>query len=105
MQAKKSLVAPAAVALSMLALGFGSLQSASAQTAQPTTTTYPVMRHSQTRHVERHPELRAALSDLQKARTELQEGAHDFKGERVAAIKSVDTAIAQVQQALRNDRN
>src|SRR5690349_6127219 len=34
---------------------------------------------------ERHPEIRRALNALRNAKTDLQAGAHDYKGHRVAA--------------------
>ena len=92
MHLQKSQIIPVLTTL-MLVLGLGSLINSAS--AQPMKTT---------RHSERHPELRAALRDLQKARAELQEGAHDFKGERVEAIKDTDKAIAEVQQALKADK-
>ena len=45
--------------------------------------------------------LRAALEALRNAKRHLEEGAHDFHGHRVAALKHVDQAIAEAQICLR----
>ncbi|MGA9885219.1 MAG: hypothetical protein WBQ34_16005 [Candidatus Acidiferrales bacterium] len=47
-----------------------------------------------------HPEIRAAMANLREAREHLDHAAHDFGGHRVAAIKSVDEAIHQLQLAM-----
>lgn len=53
---------------------------------------------------ERHPKIRAAISALEAARTEMQAAAHDYGGHRVAAIASCDEAIKQLQLALDYDK-
>ncbi|SPE24799.1 exported hypothetical protein [Candidatus Sulfopaludibacter sp. SbA3] len=53
---------------------------------------------------ERHPHIRAALKELRAAREELQSAERDFCGHRAAAVKSADTAMRQLQQALECDR-
>lgn len=50
-----------------------------------------------------HPEIRAAIDSLQRARTHLQEAKHDFGGHRADALKSVDEAIHQLQICLQYD--
>jgi hypothetical protein len=50
---------------------------------------------------EPHPQIRAALEALRNAKRHLEEGAHDFHGHRVAALKHVDQAIAEAQICLR----
>ena len=108
MPSRKPKIAPVFLMLSVVGMGLStSVLSVAAQTTTTVpskTTTAPLQRRSQSRIVERHPEMRAALIYLQKARAELQQGAHDFKGERVEALKSTENAIAEVQQALRNDK-
>jgi hypothetical protein len=47
----------------------------------------------------RHPELRRALREMREAREHLKNAAHDFGGHRVVAIKALDEAIRQVEQA------
>ncbi|HZQ46125.1 MAG TPA: hypothetical protein VFC07_03870 [Verrucomicrobiae bacterium] len=54
---------------------------------------------------ERHPKIRAAITALEAAKTEMQGAAHDFGGHRVAAIASCDEAIKQLQEALKYDQN
>lgn len=89
------------VVLSGLALlaGIGGLtQSASADPGSSMQLAQNVAR-------ERHPELQAALRELQQARAHLQAGAHDFGGERVEALRDTERAIAEVQRALARDRH
>jgi hypothetical protein len=54
---------------------------------------------------EPHPELRAAMANLREAREHLDHAAHDFGGHRVAAIKAVDAAIHEVDEAMKYDRH
>ena len=53
---------------------------------------------------EHHPHIRGAIQELQEAKRELQTAAHDFGGHREAALKAVDEAIHQLQQALQYDK-
>ncbi len=48
----------------------------------------------------KHPHMHHALHELDKARVELKEAAHDFGGHREKTIKALDEAIAQVGKAL-----
>jgi hypothetical protein len=48
-----------------------------------------------------HPEIDAALHNLQEARTHLERAEPVFAGHRLEAIKHVDAAIAQIHDALR----
>ena len=50
---------------------------------------------------EPHPHIRAALESLRAAKRHLEEGAHDFHGHRVAALKHVDEAIAEAEICMR----
>jgi hypothetical protein len=52
---------------------------------------------------EKHPEIRAAIRSLERAKVELQHSAHDFGGHRVDAIKAVDEALKQLRLALEYD--
>ena len=54
---------------------------------------------------EPHPEIRAAISSLERARTHLKEAAHDFGGHRVDALKATDEAIHQLQICLQYDKD
>ena len=53
---------------------------------------------------EQHPEIRKAITQLQKAKYDLQHAAHDFGGHRVDAIAAVDKAIEQLRLALQYDK-
>lgn len=54
---------------------------------------------------ERHPEIRAAIRALERAKEHLQRAAHDFGGHRVAALESVDRALEQLKLALQYDKD
>jgi len=53
---------------------------------------------------EPHPEIRAAIHSLERARDHLQHAAHDFGGHRVEAIAAIDAALKQLHQALEFDK-
>jgi len=53
---------------------------------------------------EPHPEIRAAIRALEKAKAHLEHAAHDFGGHRVEAIAAVDAALEQLRLALKYDR-
>ncbi len=50
---------------------------------------------------EEHPRLHTALYELRQARTELKEAKHDFGGHRAKALEALDTAINQIDKALK----
>ncbi len=50
---------------------------------------------------ERHPHIRAAITELEQAKHELQTAAHDFGGHRVQAIRAIDEALKQLREALK----
>ena len=54
---------------------------------------------------EPHPEIRAAIRALERARLRLQRAAHDFGGHRVAAIAAIDAALVQLKVALQYDKD
>ncbi len=56
------------------------------------------------RRGERHPEIRKAIRQLQRARTDLQNANRDFGGHRADALAATDNAIRQLQLALQYDR-
>jgi len=89
-----------ALAAATLALG---LSTASVVLAQPTTPGIPGRPVVGRAHKERHPELRRALKALTRARTDLQNGSHDFSGHREKALDLTQRAIAEVNQALQSD--
>jgi hypothetical protein len=49
-----------------------------------------------------HPHMRHALTRLREAHKALKESKHNFGGHRVKAIKDVDHAIHQVEEALKH---
>jgi len=51
-----------------------------------------------------HPEIRAAINAIDRARTHLNEAAHDFGGHRVDAIKALDEAQKQLNICLQYDK-
>jgi F0F1-type ATP synthase membrane subunit b/b' len=53
---------------------------------------------------ERHPEIRKAINALERARTDLQNAAHDFCGHRAEALEATDNALRQLRLALESDR-
>ena len=54
---------------------------------------------------EPHPEIRAAIASLRRAKEHLEHAAHDFGGHRVEAIKATDEAIRQLQDCLKFDKD
>jgi hypothetical protein len=54
---------------------------------------------------ERHPVLRRAMANLQRARTNLQNAAQDFGGHRVKALELTNQAIQEVQAAMAFDKS
>src|ERR1700682_1769656 len=49
---------------------------------------------------ERHPEIRKAITALERAKADLQRASHDFGGHRAAAIEACNKAIEQLKLAL-----
>ncbi len=91
------------------ALGFSAVSPAIAQGFPPTVPAPqpPVFRQhpGQGGHKgERHPEIRRALANLNRAKGNLQSAAHDFYGHREQALDLVNRAIDQCQQALADDK-
>ena len=52
---------------------------------------------------EKHPELRRALRNLEKAQTNLTKAAHDFDGHREKALDLTQKAIEETKLALASD--
>jgi hypothetical protein len=50
---------------------------------------------------ESHPQIRAAIDALRRARGHLQEAKHDFGGHRDEAIRATDHAIEQLEICLK----
>ena len=53
---------------------------------------------------EPHPEIRKAITALERAKSDMQHASHDFGGHRVAAIQACDRAIEQLRLALQYDK-
>lgn len=54
---------------------------------------------------ERHPEIREAIRQLNRAKETLQrDAARDFGGHRANAVQQINEAIAQLNQALQADK-
>jgi hypothetical protein len=54
---------------------------------------------------ERHPMIHRAINQLELAKTELKEAAHDFHGHRVEALEAIDRALNQLKAALACDKD
>ncbi|MBS1718189.1 MAG: hypothetical protein JSS72_10715 [Armatimonadetes bacterium] len=67
--------------------------------AKPTSGT-PVRRLK----AERHPEIRKALNNLNRAKEALSKAAHDFGGHREKALDLVEQAIKECNAALASDK-
>lgn len=103
MDTKKKMAAglAAVVGIGAAALGVASVKPATAQGARP----LPRVMRRANRHTERHPEIRAALMNLNQAKANLQRAAHDYGGHREKALDHVQQAINECSQALRDDRH
>ena len=53
---------------------------------------------------ERHPEMRAALRNLEKVQDNLQKAARDYDGHRAKALDLVNQAIVEVKLGIDSDR-
>lgn len=53
---------------------------------------------------EAHPEIRAAIRSLERAKAALEHASHDFGGHRADALKSVDESIKQLRLAMQYDK-
>jgi hypothetical protein len=97
MTAKKAIASVACAGA--VALALGAFVPANAQTPPP-----PPGAVGHRGHREHHPELRMALRALNRAKTALQRGSHDFSGHREKALDLTNQAISEVQQAIQSDR-
>jgi len=61
-------------------------------------------RREQAARTEKHPEIRAAIRSLERAKFDLQHAAHDFGGHRADALRATDQAIRQLRLALEYDK-
>ncbi len=53
---------------------------------------------------ERHPEIRKAMRNLEQAKNNLQNAAHDFAGHREKAMDLTQQALAECKLALESDK-
>jgi hypothetical protein len=53
---------------------------------------------------EKYPHIRAALRELDGAKLELQNAAHDFGGHRAAALQAVEAAQTQLNLARNHEK-
>lgn len=83
-----------------VALAFAAALSVSSAAAAPARAV-PTATSSK---LEPHPEIRAAIGALERAKTHLQHAAHDFGGHRVEAIGAIDRALEQLRLALKFDK-
>lgn len=61
-------------------------------------------RREQAGKTEKHPEIRAAIRSLERAKADLQRAANDFGGHRAEALKATDEAIKHLRLALEYDK-
>jgi hypothetical protein len=54
---------------------------------------------------EPHPQIRAAIAALRRAKQHMEHAAHDFGGHRVEALKATDEAIRQLETCLQYDKD
>src|SRR5260370_40525830 len=50
---------------------------------------------------EPHPQIRAAIGALRRAKEHMEHAAHDFGGHRVEALKATDEAVRQLELRLK----
>lgn len=65
---------------------------------------YPAVAPAAPPTSERHPEIRAAIASIRRAKEHLEHASHDFGGHRAAALQACDAAIEQLQQASKFDK-
>jgi hypothetical protein len=82
------------------ALTLGIAGSGLAQSPPPAPGTTPTPKTAPKGGGERHPHLRAALSDLRKAASQLEHADHDFGGHRAKALELVKQAEGELREAL-----
>ena len=84
-----------------VALAFAAALCVTSAAAAPVPSPAPAATSSK---AEPHPEIRAAIAALERAKTHLQHAAHDFGGHRVEAIGAIDRAHEQLRLALKFDK-
>ena len=74
--------------------------------AQPTNPgTVPAAAGAATRAaIKRHPAMFKAIEALQSAKRDMENASHDFGGHKEAAMKACDKAIAELELALKSDK-
>ncbi len=55
-------------------------------------------------HMEQHPAIKAAIHHLEEAKKSLESASHDFGGHRAAALKHVNEALEECNDALHFDK-
>jgi ABC-type glycerol-3-phosphate transport system substrate-binding protein len=92
----KVLLSIAAIAMALV-LAFSAGAPAALHAAQK--------KHEEAGERERHPEIRAAINALEKAKAHLTLADHDFGGHRADAVKACDEAIKELNEALKFDKH
>jgi hypothetical protein len=93
-------VGGAVVLMTAASVAFGSNPPLRTAVLPPVVVTAPAA----ARKAEPHPEIRAAIRSLERAKDHLQHAAHDFGGHRVDAIAAIDAALRQLHIALDYDK-
>lgn len=101
-------LAAAAVAVAMPALAVSSASASPLSVYQPAIfpqqAAAPIKKGAGARR-ERHPEIRKAITALERAKADLQRANHDFGGHRAEALEACNKAIEQLKLALQYDKN
>jgi hypothetical protein len=97
-----------AASISIPALAMSSAFAAPTPAIQGVTISRPVPSQQTTAAArerrEPHPEIRKAITALERAKSDMQHASHDFGGHRVNAIAACDRAIEQLRLALQYDK-
>jgi len=94
-----------AIALFVLvALVCAMVFTVTAPAAPPAGSTHPTAAANPAPAPEPHPEIRAAIDALRRAKEHMEHAAHDFGGHRVEALKATDEAIRQLEICLKYDK-
>jgi hypothetical protein len=84
------------VFVALLTFPAGAPAAPAAGNAQPTAAAAPA--------AEPHPEIHEAIASLRHAREHLEHAKHDFGGHREEALRSIDSAIHQLEVCLEYDK-
>ena len=99
---KKQIFSNFAAAALFLGLAFPAIAPAAPKTAKPAGSAAATT--ATAADPARHPEIRAAIESLERAKGHLQEARHDFGGHRLEAVRAIDEALRQLHVCQEFDR-